>query len=62
MSKIAVVDKMCDHSPAEAELISKGYTHVVLVGKLSDLEDIVDFKNEFAAHTYADAINMGLVV
>lgn len=46
----------------ETLLLMKGYTHVVLVGSRFDLEDVVDFKNEFAARTYADAINMGLVV
>ncbi len=42
-----------------------GYTHSVLSldeQDDTDVLEIVDFKNEFAARTYADAINMGLAV
>lgn len=54
----AYVDQLCiEH---DAELMSKGYTHVVvLLDEIyNDVLDLVDFKNEFAAQTYADSINL----
>lgn len=62
----AYVEKF-NESEADAELISKGYTHTVAVwgyhgSVFLDLLDLVDFKNEFAARTYADAVNMGIAV
>jgi hypothetical protein len=62
MSKKAIVEELSEVFTGETLLMMKGYTHVVLVGHRFDLEDVVDFKNEFAARTYADAINMGLAV
>ena len=41
------------------------FSHTVLCideSDESDVIDLVDFKNEFAARTYADAVNMGLAV
>lgn len=43
------------------ELTKAGYTHtVVLVDRceVTDILDLVDFKNEFAAQTYAASINL----
>ncbi|UJH95835.1 hypothetical protein [Pantoea phage Nufs112] len=47
--------------------INSCYTHTVVVwcdkkSIFADLVDIVDFRNEFAARTFEEAINMGLVV
>ena len=61
----AYVDSMNGVYSSERELISLGYTHSVMLidepEDLGDVVDIIDFKNEFAAHTYADAYNMGLI-
>jgi hypothetical protein len=62
MSKKAIVEELSEVFSGETLLKMQGYTHVVLVGHSFDLEDVVDFKNEFAARTYADAVNMGLGV
>lgn len=43
------------------ELTKAGYTHTVVVvdyWEFTDIVDLVDFKNEFAAQTYADAVNL----
>lgn len=58
----AIVEMLSPVITGEQDLIDAGFTHAVCVGDRFDLEDIVDFKNEFAARTYADAINMGLAV
>ncbi len=55
----AVVEKQQDE-----QWLDRGYDYTVFVldstfdNPLLDVIDIVDFKNEFAAQTYADAVNL----
>ncbi len=59
---------MCYNAAVEKQQdehwLSKGYGYTVFVldstfdNPLLDVIDIVDFKTEFAAQTYADAVNL----
>ncbi len=66
---VAIVYGLID-SP-DSNLSASGYTHTVVIcerddyqanGVAADAYDLIDFKTEFAARTYADAVNMGLSV
>lgn len=60
MSKATVVD-VIDDSQTQY-LASQGYLYTVIVEDEDDdddgVTDLVDFKNEFGARTYADYINI----
>lgn len=68
MSNIAIVQGFVESYGYDSDL---GYTSTVVIcdaveyeheGRFAAALDLVDFKNEFAARTYADAVNMGLAV
>lgn len=54
-AQIAVV---YDLTQINHELVKQGYTHAVSIYTAEGRHNTVDFKNEFAAQTYADSINL----
>lgn len=57
MNRHAYVIPCVDNSPTQY-LAAFGYLFSVVVEDEYGIKDVVDFKNEFAARTYADSINL----
>lgn len=64
MSNVAILEqgvRMDDDSYTHTVFVCDGHEYEAFGHQTVPL-DILDFKNEFAARTYADAVNMGIAV